>query len=82
MSESKQPVMYTDWRDLWHKEAKQLGWMVADNFNGRSVVIDRPLWKQLDKLQRIRNRLDLEWQVKDQTWETAMLAAISAYKLS
>ena len=72
----KRPVTYKDWRSLWHSEGKCLGWDVLHCFDGHRVVIDRHLWKIIHRMQRIRARLDLEYDVKDQSWCEAICEMI------
>jgi hypothetical protein len=45
-----------------------LGWMTANRFNGRAISIDRDLWKVLQRMKRIQNRLDVEREVKDESF--------------
>ena len=70
------PVWFTDWKRLWHLEAKYLGWMVAHRFDGHRIRMDRTLWNQIQRVRRIRKRLDVESEVKDQTWAADLLRMI------
>lgn len=66
------PTTYKQWRALWHSEAKMLGFMTAYRFTGSSISINRELWKQLQRVRRIRLRLDVESEVKDESFIEAM----------
>ena len=68
MPKEMRPVWYVDWRELWHYESKVLGWMVAWRFDGQRIVMDRKLYKQITRCQRIEARLKVESKVMDETW--------------
>ena len=72
------PQTFFDWRELWHREAKYLGWHIAWLFgkNGRRIRIDRSTYRLLHRLKRIRARLDIEGIVRDETWAAAMYEMI------
>lgn len=71
---NKQPIWYKDWRDLWHKECRILGMYLCydSNFQDNKIKWNKSLWKQLNRVHRIRKRLDIETQVKDSTFWDAM----------
>lgn len=76
MSE-KQPVWFIEWRELYWKEIRVLGVLVQQRFNGRSIRMDRILYHQIRRVNRINRRLDLECDVKDITFCMDFLRMLS-----
>jgi hypothetical protein len=77
------PISYKDWRSLWHAEAKALGWHISYTFKiwGR-LIMDKDTWKYLHRLRRIRNRLDVESEVRDNSWCEALIELLIAYNVA
>lgn len=69
----KRPVTYKDWRNLWHEEAKWLGWRITWRAAEGRPLIDRETHRLIRRLVRIMNRLDVENEVMDRSWCEAML---------
>ena len=71
---AKRPVMFTEWRSLYHTESKMLGYVVfwRVKCGARTVGVDREIWKLVDRIRRIRKRLDIESEVKDESWCRSM----------
>ncbi len=73
---SKRPVMFTDWRRLYHQEGFHTALCVLRNFDGHQIKMDRHLWKSLHRLRRIEDRIHLESEVKDASWYRALLKVL------
>ena len=72
----KKPVWFTDWKKIYHREAKYLGHDALHLFDGHQIKIDRVFWKRLHRLKRLKVRMDLESKVKDRTWRKSLLDII------
>ncbi len=72
------PVTYKDWRNLWHVTARSLGWHIFFCWSANRPLLNRHSWKLLCRLQRIKQRLDIENKVKDESWCEAMFELIFA----
>jgi len=66
-SDAKRPAMYTDWRSLWHSEAKKLGWHVAHCAAAGKPIHDRETWRLISRVRRLRERGLVESHVMDDT---------------
>ena len=78
---SERPVMFTDWRRLWQSELQNLGHEIRFQWRWeKRVRMTRELWTILHRLDRIKARLDVEFEVKDETWCMSMLQIISDYR--
>ena len=75
----QRPVTYKDWRKLYQVECFELGREVRWLFNGRSILVDRTFYKRIRRLERIRARIDVENQVRDQTWYDALYEMLSSF---
>lgn len=72
----KRPTTFKDWRALWHHARAMVGDWARINFDGRRIVIDRHLWKALNRERRIKARLDIECEVKDTSFAKALLELV------
>lgn len=77
MPKQTRPVMFTDWRRLFHGECVDLGFELLYLFDGRRIKMDRWLWKKLHRLNRIKARLDLECEVRDESWCLALMKMVN-----
>ena len=75
-SEAKRPVMFVDWRSLWHSEAKKLGWHVAHCAAAGKPINDRETWRLISRVRRLRERIEVESHVMDSTWCNEILRFI------
>ena len=78
----KRPVWFTDWRKLYRDECLELGYMLSGYrpgtscIHGHQIHITKRLYKQIRRVERLRDRLQVESEVKDATWCREMLRAI------
>ncbi len=72
----KRPVSYTDWRRLYHSVSRNLGWHVFWCWQHKRPLLDRSTWILLYRLNRIWDRLQVEGEVKDESWCEAMFEMI------
>lgn len=80
MANPNRPTTFKQWRSLWHAESRSLGFSVAFNFDGRRIRMTRDLFQSLRRVRRIRDRLDIEGEVKDASWCDALLEMIREHK--
>lgn len=62
------PVTFRDWKSLYHQAAKELGWMVSHRFKNGHLHIDRDLYREIRRMKRIDERMQIESEAMDATW--------------
>ena len=70
----QRPVMYTDWRALYHSECKALGFSLTFTRTPNRVHrFTRYQWERIRRLERIKKRLEVESEVMDKTYVKSLL---------
>ena len=64
---------YKQWRELWHSEAKKLGWHVHFNIKRGRPIMDKHTWMLHDRLRRIQLRLDVEREASTESYLESVL---------
>lgn len=82
---SERPIWFTDWRRLWHDANRDLGVSIAGYcgggaFDGRRVRITKELYRQIRRVQRLRDRVEVESKVMDRSWCMDLLRVIHDHK--
>jgi len=72
-----QPQTYQEWRALWHRLARRLGWLVFLNLRMGRAPIGRQEWKLYDQLRRVKLRMDVEAGAWTTSYAKAFYDALS-----
>ena len=76
----KRPTTFREWRALWWESCREIGSQICWATHGGRwrLVMDRDLWKEIRRCERLYNRIQVEIEVRDESFMQTLAEGLLA----